>query len=1017
MEPTITGAIQHKWGVLKEGAKQMWRSGPIQPYTSGPIKRTGLAIERSGPLVIGRANRKISITPTAPGGQPDREFIKRLKVESFYYDDLMKKYGTNRAQNQQIMNIKRDVESSNTENTYDVYISISLDTDRYAFTYNAGAGQPGQPAQPVTSNPIIWKWGSEKRYFDYLNVLVDTIETDVGNKEGKVTLERKIKDYGEMGVLGRLWEKYRDRDDNVPSKNANTDPLRSEILKKNFNRAKKTILISSANAVAPTAGQQPYPQSASLTTIQDNEGATQLVAAMNAVRAYYNNDLVIAPANRNKQNILDEIVPKITAMAIEAGVYGYSAGGANANSASKLEVAIAVLLAYATPGNGSIAGTADNCTAKSILRAAKIAFEPNGAGGAGGNDSRIIHLASAAVTGNDADRKTRAVFRTEAGAAGAIQTDFTGRTPPILTDERNFAGGIFRGFYEADNIALKNNLNGNASEIGGAACRALIEVATRVQANRAQTAMNARLLMDMTANVVFGNGNDAQNNSNALWQSSFDTPAGQTSSLITGDALAAGNVPNHIFDNYIYTNMVDFTGIPNIGADAHAVREQLVGNRAQDTNKIKSDILKRIMDVRARLRIVKSLNENIPVVVYGTGANGADARTFYNNKSTNIIFTDAGVRYAVSLLDFFLAPYENNFLKPNATGNIITPRDYLIAFMWNAYDPGIDRSLKKSFRLMRLAPSNNFYGNTEQTEKILYFRELRDLFTRFMDSNKPYLAGQQNDIVYNNQIIPHTGAHANRRNYQNLVEDAKSKTERGRKAIREYFLNRFGNGERFNNVQYEIGGIDGTNPLVAIVPVPGQVGFTPIFGEAPPAGAPDNRRNPFYQTQNEFLVSLSKLSKAERDIVVRLFEMGQLQQQQPVKVLKIDVKGTKIYPRFMDICTLVYIFRHKNDAGVKNALGDYRGENHGLRLINQMKNPADIVRIPEKPAGVAQDPNNNALYYITPQTGGSKSRKSSSKKKSSEKKKSSSSSSLKKKSSEKKKSSSTKKKSSTKKRS
>ena len=823
--------------------------------------------------------------------------IPYLQVKSVYYDTLIQDY----IGNPEVQEIKNAVNANNNSanrDSYDIYIVVSLDTEHYS---DLKFGEIQIRTAVSKTNIMVWKWGSEKRFFDYLNVLCEEIST-------KKNLKEYIGSEDPINALEKLWREYRDKQNDptkTPNKTPNANTLRDRILQKNFERAKQIVLKKSEN---PIGGGVP------LVTVA---ARAQLTAAMVAVRAYFAQDQVIDVNNPNNRNkILDEIVPKITAMAIEAGRIGASGGLTGAGAlvaAGGQEVAIAVLLAYASPGADSLAGTSADCSAKSIMAAAHTVFDRNktlGTGAVEDNNTRLIYIA-----GIDAGRVDRAGLldavcnagRTTGALADAVVNAGT-QYSKITPDQNAFAQTRFRAFYNGGNeIALVGAGAAAPIQLGANAARALIACAEVIYPHGSAVALGANGFTQ----AVVGNGVISEDLRIDIGANPYNAAAPLKNYDLNSPVNAAGayrQIYEALF-TLINGQMVDFTGLGTGNLALLETGDNFSAAPALPYNDVqhKYQMLKRISDARARIR--KHIDDNIPIVIYGSAADYGRA---------NIIMDRAASKYVASLMDLFLFRYEKEVLDNQK----IRPRDYLIAFMWNGYDPSINRSISKSLKLMRLRPSNDVFGNTEESERIVYFGELRRLFVAFMNRNKQYLAGQG---VFS---MNYQNVGANRAELETKVGDAKEKTATGRSAIRKYFLNRFGNGKYLNNINYQEGGIDtvnGTNvPLAGgeIVATPGLAALTPIFyGDQATAPAVNHDDlNPFYRNQKEFLSDVSKLSKSERDIVSRVFEMGQKQQQPNPNLVTVPLKGHTIYARFADLCTLVYAFRHKNDDIVKTVI-------------------------------------------------------------------------------------------------
>ncbi len=150
----------------------------------------------------------------------ENNILSFLKVESLYLEDVLDRIDNNptikifagtdptvtataTATGINIPNknkTKKRLRLKNEENRYDIYIVVSLDlTKKEIKTGNTKVN---------TSNQICWKWGSEKQFFDYLNVLVDQLTFDEKTKRGKT-----LQEYAgnkPMDALKNLWRQYRD---------------------------------------------------------------------------------------------------------------------------------------------------------------------------------------------------------------------------------------------------------------------------------------------------------------------------------------------------------------------------------------------------------------------------------------------------------------------------------------------------------------------------------------------------------------------------------------------------------------------------------------------------------------------------------------------------------------------------------------------------------------------------------------------------------------------------------------
>ena len=180
--------------------------------------------ERTPSKVIPFTPSKLNYTIPSDMNRFDVDFFKKLNIQSMYDKDLKEKFKP-----EDLVQIQNNI----SENTYDVYIVATLDTQYFKFKQSQGSMVGPVNIKNENIRPIIWKWGSEKRFFDYLNVLCDELDG--------VPLELKIKEYGEMNVLSRLWRKYRDETKFKEGlTNPNYDLRRDVILKKNFEKSSFT---------------------------------------------------------------------------------------------------------------------------------------------------------------------------------------------------------------------------------------------------------------------------------------------------------------------------------------------------------------------------------------------------------------------------------------------------------------------------------------------------------------------------------------------------------------------------------------------------------------------------------------------------------------------------------------------------------------------------------------------------------------------------------------------------------
>ncbi len=136
----------------------------------------------------------------------------------------------------QIKKIKKDrLINAESNQMYEVYIVISLDIEsmQQKVIYKKGE-------QLSKSNRICWKWGSEKKFFDILNVLVDQLTGQ--------TLESYSKDNSgipkPIDALKKLWRQF--RDDTTTQTNNGTTQLR--ILKEKVKQISTSSALGASGA-------------------------------------------------------------------------------------------------------------------------------------------------------------------------------------------------------------------------------------------------------------------------------------------------------------------------------------------------------------------------------------------------------------------------------------------------------------------------------------------------------------------------------------------------------------------------------------------------------------------------------------------------------------------------------------------------------------------------------------------------------------------------------------------------
>lgn len=868
--------------------------------------------------------------------------LKYLKVSSMYYEELKTKY-SNAPEVQEIIQSMENNNSTNRD-SYDIYIVVTLDIEKYKFyTQQQGPRTDLLPTN-MANQLIVWKWGSEKRFFDYLNILCD----ELTGQDLQTYTSKTFGSLPPIDALKKLWEKYREKTFDEKNPMINMNQMRDTILEKTFAKSKTTVMNGSvggtnqlqfipAQVLVQAPGQaapQPNP------IIQHTEALRQALVAWFSDNSQINNP--------NKQSIIAEVVPKIMDM-IQKIVLMMRPGVNDAfivvqqqiqpqqlqqlqqrmPQINLLVVAVLVLffVAFVTPSvyqpaqpgqpaRRSVAGDPTNCTSQSIIEAGEILLKKFK------NQDESLHDCLAySIAYSYFIYKSQQVLGQNENFHEEIERilsplcnplNYYKQKAPLTQEEKNYI------YHFLTTNALDNQ--------GGlmAGVKYDLYVNFHNMLNNFLYRHNPDQTQPVTQGVLIN-----------INQAPFSVVQAGQAGQAASPGLQGYNLrviptirPNEIFGSlvsHLYNQIVNFDGC---GDNVGRILTILNGPNDAGFNKI----LKRIMNVRACIQ--KGNFENNSVIIVTGTPPAAQAGAARAAGATNIITNKAGQKYVLALIDLIISQVDRNILGKSD----IQPVDYMIGFVWNAYDPSIDISLKRSLKLMRLNPSDNFYADTKYAEKIMYFRELQQLFKRFMVTNKFYLAGiQQNGqplapgtlpSYVNMSSIP---AERTRNKYKSMVEDAAEKTKEGREAIREYFLNRFGNGVYFRNVRYLPGGITShpqypaaaggaARPLAqqGIQAVPGPEPLVPIFGEQ--AAVPDNRRNPFYQTQKQFMSDLSKLTKKERDIVIKLFKQGQETQTAQTKTITTSLFGKKLYIRFMDLCTLVYAFRHKNDADVKTVI-------------------------------------------------------------------------------------------------
>jgi hypothetical protein len=214
----MISSMKHKWGNFTQ-----FLTGTPQNKTS--TKSYG----RPATLGTGAINNR------TPKEINENNILQYLKIESMYIEDVIKLIDDGKtvyvgedpslipsattptmSPENKIKKIKKDrLRSKESNQMYEVYIVISLDIEsmKQKVIYKQG--------KPITeTNRICWKWGSEKEFFDILNVLVDqltgqTLESYSKNRMGQSK---------PIDALKKLWREYRDDTEVVPN---NTTQLRT----------------------------------------------------------------------------------------------------------------------------------------------------------------------------------------------------------------------------------------------------------------------------------------------------------------------------------------------------------------------------------------------------------------------------------------------------------------------------------------------------------------------------------------------------------------------------------------------------------------------------------------------------------------------------------------------------------------------------------------------------------------------------------------------------------------------
>jgi hypothetical protein len=736
-----------------------------------------------------------------------------ITVESKYFDQLSP---------EEKMQIG---DSTNSNNSYDIYIVVKLDIEKYKFFSSVRTTNDERRA---ATRSIVWRWGSEKRFFDYLNVLCEELGEGTLN-----TYIQRLKGYGPskdpIQVLGELWRKYRNKSFEKNEQVPNFDALRNtKIMEEDLKVVKRILITQSEN------GEEFNRTAANLIdVIVNNTGGDVLSTANTAITTWLTN----LGINGDRAYIATNAAPGILNACIQAA----RATGTIAGDVNQTRMAIETVICFATPAApNSLAGTVATCTVESLVNAANKAIQKDSNGDSFASIAAVL-AAGGVVINNEWDR-----IATDLKVPNAVKAAVI-----VLVNGRYGAGPVAAPVTEI--IAFNAQLNdGQAFEY---------------QVDRNITT-NVRL--DMTANMVAGDPTYLQ----GIRDLTKDN---------VGTADAVYNALRTFIDNKIYPVTTGPTG-----AAVNAISKNM-------------SVLKNLMNLRNKLKkhnfaldpaVALAANNSKPFVV--GGRDGA-----------NIIFTPKGKKYVLAIIDLFLMMYDQRELKGK---DKVLYRDYLIAFIWNAYDPAINKGLSKSLKLNRYRIANDYYNNSSlETEQILYFRELRRIFGKFIAINRLYLAGSNANPTNNIRYVGRVGQanearnngtplFANQNAYRSFIGSRITgqiyqqlpRLTAKQEAIKKYFANRF------------------SNIIAAASTTPNAITNASLATRH------------LYADVNAFLTAISKLSKRYREIVLKVCEMaenslpGDIRTNHIKVKVKVNEQDFPLYVRFSDLDAYVYLVSNRN---------------------------------------------------------------------------------------------------------
>jgi hypothetical protein len=806
-------------------------------------------------------------------------------IESKYYEDLDVATQANYL--------------ADNNNSYNIYIQISLEKDQkltYQTNTRARLEQNG-------FRKITWKWGSEKRFFDYLNVLCDELtKTDLNsyiNEKNRFTTTN-AKKIQPIQVLGMLWKEYRDTEFPNNSNIPNFNDLRNKISKIDFDKNRDFVFRHSQGGAR------------ALTSVPN----ATLGPLINQVYEYMNNIARISRTNPIKngtaavvEKTIKDLSVKLVQIMVQAAILQSQQGTHNSGN---IYIAMLTVIAFATPAAAnSAAGNPDNCTVEGILEAAGKALTAHITAGTVAEFASII-AGSVADPGNGTD--VRDAIRAINMAGGDL-------TIPDAT--RDAISDILDGLKPTDATTAGVTVTGNAL------ANAIFEFATAVRA--LQVPAGTIPIIQATTPALMNVGGAPLND-----LAHFDM-----------------NAPNGDIVNALYEHInTQIISIP-----------KTAGAAATDYYKLTPAAIKSLLKFRSKL--MRHIFQRNHCMIFFT--QGAD---FVGSNMIN----SEGKTYILGIINMYLTLYDKHYL----TKTHILPKDYIIAFVWNAYDPGVDRYAKKSIKLQRLK-KNEYFNEIPGTpaDEILYFREIKGMFGKFIKHNALYLAGSTtaptnairyrgtgaNETLRNNEspLFANNGA------YSTFVENASDKKNVLITSVRTEMSQRFAATMHYLS--------NNRNPTGATI-------FSNVIG---------------YDTENNFWNAFAKLSKRYKDIVVKILELS-MEGANVNDAIQTKIKfpsniEVPLYVKLVQVNTFVWVLLNKKTEYV----------------INSLTTNNQIVDIPNKPtvALMRALKTNTGKTIVSNLTGGKK--KSSSSKSKSAKSKSSSKSSKSTKSS---KSSSTKSKSS-----